>query len=203
MIRQSSAARRSNRLANRKASPFSKQSIAHAARVMAPTFFALAISGVAHAQGTMDFSGAQTLMGTFKTILSILKKAGGWHHGLYLKIENPPYMALVIEATDESGPCGLPAISVAHYGEQNGDLMRDPEMCFELGFADGPHLNPFYYRNDYVGVEQWSRAIVRDNYVYLVSLHQQHERFAKVWDNNLRLQGFAEAFERQQQTPRA
>ncbi len=80
--------------------------------------------------------------------------------------------------------------------------MRDPEMCFELGFADGPHLNAFYYRNDYVGVEQWSRTIVRDNYVYLVSLHKQHERFAKVWDNNLRLQGFAEAFE-QQQTPRA
>jgi hypothetical protein len=59
-----------------------------------------------------------------------------------------------------------------------------------------------YYRNDYVGVEQWSRTIVRDHYVYLTSLHQQHERFAKVWDNNLRLQGFAEAFERQQ-TPRA
>ena len=28
-----------------------------------------------------------------QTILRILKKAGGWHHGLYLKIENPPYMA--------------------------------------------------------------------------------------------------------------
>jgi hypothetical protein len=67
MIRQSSAACHPNRLANRKASPFSKQSIARAARVMAPTFFALAVSGVAHAQGTMDFSGAQTLMGTFKT----------------------------------------------------------------------------------------------------------------------------------------
>ena len=49
-----------------------------------------------------------------QTILHILKQAGGWHHGLYLKIENPPYMALVIEATDESGPCGLPAISVCH-----------------------------------------------------------------------------------------
>jgi hypothetical protein len=30
-----------------------------------------------------------------------------------------------------------------------------------------------------------------------------NERFAKVWDNSLRLQGFAEAFEQQQQTPRA
>ena len=38
-----------------------------------------------------------------QTILDILRKAGGWHHGLYLRIENPPHMALVIEATDESG----------------------------------------------------------------------------------------------------
>ena len=90
-----------------------------------------------------------------KTILQILQLAGGWHHGLYLKIENPPFMALVIESTDDSGPCGLPAISVAHYGERNGDLMRDPEMCFELGLGGGAHLNPFYWRNDYAGVEQW------------------------------------------------
>ncbi len=131
-----------------------------------------------------------------KTILAILKKAGGWHHGLYLKIENPPYMELVIEATDESGPCGLPALSVCHYGEQNGDLMRDPEMCFELGFAGGAHLNPFYCRNDYVGrgaVEPQHRA--RPLRAISRSLHEQHERFAKTWDNNLRLQGFAEAFE--------
>ncbi len=80
-----------------------------------------------------------------QTLLNILKRAGGWNPSLYLKIENAPYMALVIEATDESGPCGLPAISVCHYGEQNGDLMRDPEMCFELGLIDGPHLNAFYY----------------------------------------------------------
>jgi hypothetical protein len=80
-----------------------------------------------------------------KIILDILQKSGGWHHGLHLHIENTPYMALVIEATDESGPCGLPALSVCHYGEQNGDAMRDPEMCFELGFAGGAHLNPFYY----------------------------------------------------------
>ena len=39
-------------------------------RVMAPTLLALSfasVADVAHAQGTMDFSGAQTLMGTFKT----------------------------------------------------------------------------------------------------------------------------------------
>jgi hypothetical protein len=137
-----------------------------------------------------------------KTILAMLKQAGGWHHGLYLRIDNPPFMALVIEATDESGPCGLPALSVAHYGEQNGDLMRDPEMCFELGLAGGAHLNCFYYRNDYVGIEQWSRFITEGHYAYHSELHRQHEQFAKLWDKNLRQQGFTEAFA-QQQTLRA
>ena len=37
------------------------------ARLMIPVLFVLSVSAVAHAQGTMDFSGAQTLMGTFKT----------------------------------------------------------------------------------------------------------------------------------------
>ncbi len=49
-------------------------------------------------------------------------------------------MELVIEGMDESGPMGLPAISVCHYGEQNGDPMRDPEMCFELGMAEAHTL---------------------------------------------------------------
>jgi hypothetical protein len=132
-----------------------------------------------------------------QTILDILKMAGGWNHGLYLRIENPPYMALVIEATDESGPCGLPSLSVCHYGEQNGDAMRDPEMCFELGLAGGAHLNPFYWRNDYLGIEQWSRFIEGTNYCYHSQLHEQHETLAKLWDRNLRQQKFAEAFARQ------
>jgi pilus assembly protein CpaF len=45
----------------------------HAVRLLEPTLVALAFatvsSGVAQAQGTMDFSGAQTLMTTFKTTL--------------------------------------------------------------------------------------------------------------------------------------
>ena len=36
-------------------------------RTLFPVLFALSLASVAHAQGTMDFSGAQTLMGTFKT----------------------------------------------------------------------------------------------------------------------------------------
>ena len=127
-----------------------------------------------------------------QTILDILRKAGGWHPGLYLKIDNAPFMELVIEAVDESGPRGLPALSVAHYGEQNGDAMRDPEMLFELE-PDGA-LCPYFYRNDYVGVEQWSRFIDSGQYVSHRALFIQHVSFAKVWDRNLQSQGYLGAF---------
>jgi hypothetical protein len=44
---------------------------------------------------------------------------------------------------------------VAHYGEQNGDLMRDPEICFVVSDGvDGlANWTPLYFRNDYVGAE--------------------------------------------------
>lgn len=132
-----------------------------------------------------------------QTILRIMENAGGFRPNLYLKIDHAPYMELVIEALGEPGPLGLPSISVAHYGEQNGDPMRDPEMCFELVRADGGclSLNPWYWRNDYAGVEQWSRNLVRGHYVHLAELHKQHEQFAQTWSTNLRLQGFADVFD--------
>ena len=133
-----------------------------------------------------------------KTILAILQQAGGWHHGLYLQIENPPHVALVIDALDESGPCGLPALSVSQYAK----ALAMPEMCFELGLAGGAHLTPFYFRNDSLGVEQFSRTIDGDNYVFVRDLYDQHEKLAGVWDKRLRAQGFVEAFARQQ-SPRA
>ena len=49
------------------AQPFTKRQLLQAARALWPMLATFAFAGVAHAQGTMDFSGAQTLMGTFKT----------------------------------------------------------------------------------------------------------------------------------------
>ena len=49
---------------------FSKTNLLRAAHTLAPSLAALAFAGaasVAHAQGTMDFSGATTLMTTFRT----------------------------------------------------------------------------------------------------------------------------------------
>ncbi|MCU1323048.1 MAG: traI protein helicase [Acidobacteriaceae bacterium] len=44
-----------------------KVSVTRLLRALVPVLLSLTIATAAHAQGTMDFSGAQTLMGTFKT----------------------------------------------------------------------------------------------------------------------------------------
>jgi hypothetical protein len=130
-----------------------------------------------------------------QTIIDIIGRAGGWRSGLYLRIENPPYIPLVIEALSESGPLGLPAISVAHYTEKFGDLMRHPEMHFELktGLGGKSTLTPFYWRNDFVAVEQSSRLSSEDEYVVLPDLYQRHVRFAAEWNEVLSRQCFAQA----------
>ena len=62
--------RSSNPTAIRRAQHFVKPKLRRAAHVMRPTFAALAFAGaanLAHAQGTISFSGAQTFMQTVQT----------------------------------------------------------------------------------------------------------------------------------------
>lgn len=134
-----------------------------------------------------------------KTVATILELAAPLQAGFHIRIENEPWMTLVIEDTQERGPNGLPAISVAHYGAQYGDLMRDPEMIFEAE-ESGEMINliPFYWRNDYVGVEQYSAFTENGKTLLNAELKREHIAFARTWDANLRAQGFLEAFVSQQ-----
>lgn len=137
-----------------------------------------------------------------KTIASILEQAAPLEPGFHIKIENEPYMALVIEDIQELGPHGFPVISVAHYGEQNGDLMRDPEMLFEISkHGDETRLTPHYWRNDYAGIEQYSAAIGEGLLTVDEKLQREHAAFAQMWDRNLKDQGFLEAFRQQFKPP--
>ena len=121
-----------------------------------------------------------------KTILRILERAGGYRPTLYLKIENPPFMALVIEATPEPGPCGLPAISIAHYGKQNGDPMRDPEGKQNWGLL--------MYQQDSLGPYQEANWREVDGRVMVrPALVKDLKAFARTVDMNLKEQGFLEA----------
>lgn len=108
-----------------------------------------------------------------------------------IRIENAPYMALSIERIGE-GPHGLPAVSVCHYGEQNGDLMRDPEMCFEIDAAGNWH--PYYFRNDYTGTEQ-NVYFTREDGAKMVrpTLKRELASFARIWNRNLGEQDFVKA----------
>jgi len=127
-----------------------------------------------------------------KTIEEIITICGGVE-GLYAAITNEPYMRLVIEHIGE-GPHGLPAISVAHYYELNGDLCQDPEMRFEIertpnGLVMHPSMfqmaNPPVYQE--VSNDSQGEALAREL-----------REFAAMWDNNLRDQGFLQAAKRLQ-----
>jgi hypothetical protein len=133
-----------------------------------------------------------------RTLALILTEAGILPPGFHFHIDNPPWMPLDIEDIETRGPFGFRSVSVAHYGRQNGDPMRDPEMLFEMELRGGVYrLSPYYWRNDYLGIEQHSRY--RDdegNLLILACLQRRLEQFAGLWDNNLRSQGFVEAFRR-------
>jgi hypothetical protein len=45
-------------------------------------------------------------------------------------------------------------------------------------------------------VEQYSRTRDAKNYIFYSGLFHEHESFARLWDKNLRTQGFFEAFRR-------
>jgi len=114
--------------------------------------------------------------------------------GDHRKIENSPYMPLSIEVIGRFGRDEGLEISVCHYGEQNGDLMRDPEMIF-IKPPNGNYY-PYYFRNDYLGKEEYSAEFAPDGSgieSYRPRLQRQHAIFAGQWAANLKEQGFIEA----------
>jgi hypothetical protein len=86
--------------------------------------------------------------------------------------------------------------------------MRDPEMCFEMEIQNGQTvaLMPYYYRNDYMGIEEQSvsegQRSQDGEQPIRVNLEQirQHGTFARSWDRNLKRQGFEAALQRTLET---
>jgi len=119
----------------------------------------------------------------------------------YLRIENPPFMRLVVEVVRGPMPAGTWELSVAHYGIQNGDAMRDPEVCFLVHpLPDSPQWAwfPLTFLNDYVGVFQQAATYDEDGILderYPAQAREMRE-FADMWDRNIKHQGFIEAFQR-------
>ena len=70
------------------------------------------------------------------------------NNGGHIKINNSDvFIPLVVEILYDG------TLSLCHYGELNGDLMRDPEVIFVKN--DKGNYYPIYFRNDYLGIESW------------------------------------------------
>ncbi len=89
----------------------------------------------------------------FRKLTEGLKKVGDhqqWNN-------DSSFMAACVEII---GRTGLgPLVSIAHYYQQNGDMMRDPDVVFVIG-AD-QHVYPISYRQDGMGIYQ-EAAVVED-----------------------------------------
>ena len=102
------------------------------------------------------------------------------------------YMPLSVEEIGIDGE-GHRLVSLCHYGEQNGDLMRDPDLVFMC--QDTPHgfiAEPVSFRNDYVGLDQevyrYDESGTRTHLD--TKLKRDLKEFALIWFTNLNEQGF-------------
>ena len=117
----------------------------------------------------------------------VMRKLIGRLKDDHLKLDNAPgaYMPVVIEQVMDR-PGFSDVYSVAHYGEQNSDLMADPEMTF--GERDGKFY-PLTFRNDYLGFVQ-DVITNHDGHEPKVNEGQQKDLavFAAQWFRNIAVQ---------------
>lgn len=109
-----------------------------------------------------------------------------------LRINSDGFMPLSIEDIGLSAN-GQRLIAISHTAEQNGDLMRDPEMVFAIhDWGEFLAAEPLSFRNDFMGImqevyrydDQGKRTHVDPR------LKKELKSFATMWFRNLRAQGF-------------
>jgi hypothetical protein len=118
----------------------------------------------------------------------------------YLRLESPPFMRLVIEVIGGPYPNDAYEVSVAHYAEQNGDAMRDPEITFlVVPAAEGTTWTPLTFENSYLGAYQVVAEVNSEGLIKVKHSQAMNDLrdFANQWDHNLKQQGFMAVFQRQ------
>ena len=129
-------------------------------------------------------------MNTYQYFATVLAGLLGNETAVRLTVNG--YMPLSVEHIGQSAE-GNRLIAICHYGEQTGDLMRDPEMVFEMHTAAAPNrAEPLSFRNDYMGVMQevyrYDEAGKKTH--VNTRLKQELTSFARTWFTNLKDQGF-------------
>ncbi|HQY59233.1 MAG: hypothetical protein KA240_00245 [Nitrospira sp.] len=129
-------------------------------------------------------------MKTYQHFATVLTQLLGNDTAIRLTVNG--YMPLSVEDIGKSTD-GHRLVSICHYGAQNGDLMRDPDMVFELRqWPDALAAEPLSFRNDYMGTMQEVYRYDDSGKKTHVNarLKQDLKSFARTWFKNLKDQGF-------------
>lgn len=111
----------------------------------------------------------------------------------YLKIDNTnqAFMPVVIEKIDLGVPNNIAGLefkffSVAHYFEQNGDLVVDPEMIFAVSIKYENWIYPMSFQDQY----KLKQSISYIDGTWKVWKKEQHDQavFSNMWLKNIKFQ---------------
>ena len=127
---------------------------------------------------------ARTNYKAIKPFLLTVDREEGHKH-----FKSPGFMDLVIENLQFSDFEGNPVYSMSHYGEQNGDLMADPDMEFAVDDRN-QRIIPRTFRNDYMGIMQEVFKVAPDGIRYSDRLLVDLDHFLWQWLQNIDDQGF-------------
>lgn len=123
----------------------------------------------------------------YKRLIPFIEKVN--ENGGYAKFTANGYMDLVIENIGYNDFEGNPVYSIAHYGEMNGDAMRDPEITFSVNEAEKSIL-PLSFRNDYMGMNVEYFRNQNGRISYLSTWLHDGDQFLQTWTQNIIDQGF-------------
>lgn len=129
-------------------------------------------------------------MKTYQHFATVLTQLLGSDTAIRLTVNG--FMPLSVEEIGKSAE-GNRLVSICHYGEQNGDLMRDPDMVFEFHqWPDALAAEPLSFQNDYMGIIQEAYRYDDSGKKTHVNarLKQDLKSFARTWFKNLKDQGF-------------
>jgi hypothetical protein len=138
-----------------------------------------------------------------RTISEIIALHGGLEaiKADHIRIEAPGFMPLVIEHVGR-GPRGLDALSIAHYFNQGGDQVVDPEVVVEVIPDANGTIPP--------DVKEWGIVSIRHPFGPVVEacwrddagrilLNERTSRdvlsFLNIWIRNLKAQGYIAAYQ--------
>lgn len=111
----------------------------------------------------------------------------GLNGGTHRRYEAPGYMPLVLESLYPDGSATV--YSLTHYGEQNGDAMRDPDMELRVDHAAGT-VEPLTFQNDYMHTYQEVYKYRDGQKLYSPRLRTDLDEFLWQWLKNIQDQGF-------------